>query len=402
MLFICLPAYSHNNSDFDSIIVQTKRNILSENRLSRLMYRSGVLRYQKIKDDLYIVPLDENDNADQKLSYLKKSRQFDIVELNYKLSIDQYLPRRNYVTIVKNSDLNNDSENGGSEVMPNDKGFSSQYYLRDINATKAWRTTVGSPLIVGILDTGVDVKHPDLTGKVLGGEKEGDLTDVIGHGTEVAGIIAADTNNTQGIAGVSWNAKVLSIKVTNDIGQAKVSSVVAALNEAYKKGAKIVQISLSTNQFSQVLKNAIKEAHDKGMLIISTGGNSGLEEMRYPAAFDGVIGVGAVDRAGVRESYSTFGEHINLVAPGSFIYTTSKNLDYREVNGTSFAAPQVAGTAALVWSLAPDLTNNEVREILFNSANDLGQPGNDKEYGHGLLNSEAAVELAKSQLLTSD
>ena len=388
-------AYSE---DFDGIIVQTKRPIVSEKRLNRFMYRYGVPSFQKIKNNLYVLPLNESENIDidKKIFELKKSGQFSLVEPDYKFSLDEVETKRNYTTINKHTSSAELSSDNSAEVTPNDKDFPSQYYLKEINATKAWNTTVGDSLLVGILDTGVDINHPDLAGKVEGLDSAS-TSDKIGHGTEVAGIIAADTNNSEGIAGVAWNTKVLSIKVTDDNGQAKVSSVVSALDKVYDKGVKIVQISLSTNQFSQALKNGIDEAVKRGILIISTGGNTGVEELRYPAGFNGVVGVGAVDENKEIESYSTTGDHISLVAPGSNVYTTTINSTYKEVNGTSFAAPQVAGTAALIWSVNPALTNNEVKEILLESAFDLGENGKDKQYGYGLLNTQKAVELAKEK-----
>ena len=168
-----------------------------------------------------------------------------------------------------------------------------------------------------MLDTGVDASHPDLDGKIYGDENllPEDKSDSIGHGTEVSGIIAANTNNKQGIAGISWNTKILPIRITDEYGQARVSTVVEALDRAYDQGVKIVQISLSTNQFSQVLKDAVEEANDRGMLIISSAGNTGEREVRYPAAFEGVICVGAVNSAKRIESYSTLGDHVSIVAP---------------------------------------------------------------------------------------
>ena len=401
-----LPALSFQNdqSDYDSLIVKPKEVVLKSKRANRLMYKYAGLKYKKIKDNVYLISLSKNDTTEtkeQRIAELKESGAFDLVEPDYKLALDQEEGERIYTKITRedNSPItgNITISESPKEVTPNDKDFTSQYYLREINAPQAWGITVGNTQLLGVLDTGVDENHPDLNGKISSGTgvDDVDLNDTIGHGTEVSGIIAANTNNSQGIAGVSWNTKVLSLKVTDDYGQARVSNVVRALDQAYQKGVKIVHISLSTNQFSQTLKDAIKQAHDRGILIISTAGNSGIEELRYPAAFDGVIGVGAVDESKQREFYSTTGEHITLVAPGASIYTTSINSTYDKVSGTSFAAPQVSGAAALIWSIAPNLTNNEVRKILINSANDLGISGKDKEYGYGLLNIEKAVELAR-------
>ena len=388
-------------NSFDSIIVKPKEEFKATKRFSKLMYKSGVLRYKKVKENLYVIPISETENPNEKIEELKQSGRFSLVEPDYKLTIDQNTPERNYIKITKvqiEDTLPVSDPNNLQEVTPNDKDFNSQYYLRETNVTKAWNATVGDPsLLIGVLDTGIDASHPDLKGKIIGGfnTNGNDLKDEVGHGTEVAGIIAANTNNDQGIAGITWNTKVLSLRITDEFGQARVSTVVHALEEAYNKGVKIVHVSLSTNQFSQTLKDAIKETQDRGILVVSTSGNTGIQELRYPAAFDGVIGVGAVDENKQLESYSTIGEHVKLVAPGSFIYTTSTGSSYDHVTGTSFAAPQVTGAVALLLSITPNLTSNEVKEILFNSTEDLGNTGKDLSYGYGLLNTEKAVQLAK-------
>ena len=404
----CFAFAATDNSDYDFLIVKPKEIMLKSKRPDRLMYKYAGPKYRKIKDNYYLISLKENDTDEtkkQKIVELKQSGAFDLVEPDYKMALDQ---ERIYTTIIRHSESEQPQPNPPTninlgepkEITPNDKDFNAQYYLKTVNAPKAWGITTGSSLLVGVLDTGIDANHPDLNGKVSSGTdvNDIDLRDTIGHGTEVSGIIAANTNNNQGIAGVSWNTKIISLKITDDFGQARVSNVVTALDQAYQKGVKIVHISLSTNQFSQTLKSAVQEAQDKGILIISTSGNSGVEELRYPAAFDGVIGTGAVDETKQLEYYSTTGEHVTLVAPGAAIYTTSLDSTYNKVTGTSFAAPQVSGAAALVWSIAPKLTNKEVREILINSADDLGDPGKDNQYGYGLLNIEKATELARAKV----
>ncbi|OGI18728.1 MAG: hypothetical protein A3B68_03555 [Candidatus Melainabacteria bacterium RIFCSPHIGHO2_02_FULL_34_12] len=391
--------------DYDSLIVRPSKHIANPRRINRLMYKRGFIGFQKVKDDLYVVPLNESDKK-TKIAELKNSGLFELVEPDYKFTLDEIPRSRNYVKIIKSNESNDLNDNTNltdisnlTDITPNDKDFSSQYYLKEINATKAWNVTVGdSSLVVGILDTGVDAKHPDLEGKVLQGINlsSQNYSDQIGHGTEVAGIIAAKTNNNQGIAGIGWNTNVLPIKITDENGQARVSTVVVALEQAYENNVKIIQISLSTNQFSQTLKDAIQLAHDRGILIVSTAGNTGVQEVRYPAAFPGVIGVGAINQSKQIEYYSTRGDHVSLVAPGSSIYTTTLNLGYSAVTGTSFSAPQVAGTAALVWSILPGLTNDDVKDILFQSADDRGENGKDPIYGYGVLNTEKAVAIAKS------
>lgn len=392
---------STEESDYDSVIVVPKNTLANSKRTDRLMRRQGI-KYRKVVNDTYVIPLDESSDKEKSIAELKRSGLFDLVEPDYKFSLDEY-SERNYTTIIKHGNELltgvEDIKQEIKEITPNDRGFASQYYLKDINATKAWSITVGNSLLVAVLDTGVDSNHPDLAGKIVtdASISPNDRLDDIGHGTEVSGIIAANTNNTQGIAGIAWNTMILPVKVTDENGQARVSTVVAALDKAYNNGAKIVQISLSTSQFSQTLKDAIALAQSRGILIVSTGGNTATTELRYPAGFEGVIGVGAVSQSGKIEPYSTRGEHVTIVAPGSSIYTTSIDSGYAAVSGTSFSAPQVAGTAALIWSVIPSLTNDEVRDILIQSASDLGTPGKDSTYGYGLLNTEKAIELVKAK-----
>jgi len=391
-------AKASEEDDFDSLIVRPSQKVLKLRRADHLMHRQGIFKYKKINSELYVIPLELKNKKEKlaKIEKLKKSGLFDLVEPDYKLSFDQFDNEKNYISVTKHLPVDNfvsGSDEDLPEVTTNDSDFKSQYYLKQINATKAWNLTMfENTVLVGVLDTGVKSTHPDLQGRISGD----DLDDLIGHGTEVSGIIAANTNNNQGIAGISWNTEIVSVMVTDEYGQARVSTVVSALDRAYQLGVKVIQISLSTNQFSYSLRDAIQLAEDRGLVIITSAGNSGINELRYPAAFDNVIGVGAVDKNNAIESYSTRGGHVSLVAPGTDILTTSINGSYAEVTGTSFSAPQVAGAAALILSVNPNLTASQVRTILIQSTDDLGLRGKDDDYGYGILNAKKALELAKS------
>lgn len=402
-------------NDYDEVIVLPEPSLPGVKRIDRMMRARGILRYQKVNDNAYVVPLGIVTNQEDKearINELKNTGLFRTVEPNFKMYLDQ-INQKSYVKVNLNSrpgapkgnstgtgvaasPVISDSQANG--ITPNDKDFSQQYYLKEINATKAWNTTKGDPsVLVAVLDTGVDASHPDLTGNVEADPTGQNTTDIIGHGTEVSGVIGADTNNNLGIAGIAWNARILPIKITDDNGQAKVSAVLAALDQAYTAGAKIVHISLSTNQFSQALQDGMQQAKDRGLLVISTSGNTGDEQVRYPAGCPGVVGVGSIKEDKSIESYSTTGTHVSLVAPGTSVFTTSLNSDYASVTGTSFSAPQVSGTAALIWSLNPNLSSDDVRQILFSSAADLGDSGKDNTFGYGLLDTQKAVELAKAR-----
>lgn len=363
-------------NDFDSLVVQTKETHLKA-RVDRILNNQGFRNYKKINNKIFVVPL--KDNVAAQVEELKNTRLFSIIELNYKLSLDK-----------KNNIKINDYYLGAS-----DRNLKNQYYLEAIKASDIFKTDSIKEVKIAVLDSGINASHPDLLGKVEGreGHEYEDLTDDIGHGTEVAGIIAANTNN-KGIVGIAGNSKLLSIRVTDTSGLADVSTIVAALDAAYNNGAKIIQLSLSTAQQSKILENAIHEAQNKGLLIIAAGGNSGTNEPRYPAAFDGVIGVGAVDENNEVEEYSTQGEHIDITAPGTNIYTTSigKN-KYKFVTGTSFATPQVTGLASILWGIAPELSANEIENLILNGATDIDEEGLDNNSGYGLLNIANTLDL---------
>ncbi|MBI1859100.1 MAG: S8 family serine peptidase [Candidatus Melainabacteria bacterium] len=406
-IFLCsialINALAKENSDYNSLIVIAKEGLADLKRPEGLLKHRGITGIHKVNKNTYVVLRNESKSLEEQISELKASNLFKTVEPNYTLTIDS---ERIYTEVShydsEDDDLSNQKDD--NSIKPNDQGYASQYYLKQINANKAWDLTTGDSNLVAVLDTGVDADHPDLVGKVIGrvGKESEDLTDNISHGTGIAGLIAAHTNNHEGIAGISWNTMILSIKITDDFGQARVSDVVSALEDVYTHDAKIAQISLSTNQYSQALEEAIKLAESRGIFIISTGGNSGINEVRYPAGFDGALGVGAVNEFNELESYSSKGNHITLVAPGASIYTTSSLFDYEAQSGTSFAAPQVAGAVALIRSVAPSLTCQEIRDILIDSAKDLGALGQDEQFGYGLLNTKKAVELAQESTIEEE
>lgn len=391
-------AFANEYDGYKYLIAEPKENTI-KTRVDRILFNNKI-RYKKLNTSLYSIPLDENRSIEEQIKELNNTGLFKTIEPDYSLEFDD----RDYTSISKTATSNAENvsiEDLKSEITPNDIDFSTQYYLKQINATSAWNVSTGDNVLVAVLDSGIDGNHPDLIGKVVGLSPE-DLNDNLGHGTEVAGIIAANTNNKKGIAGIGWNTKILSLKITDENNQAKVSSVVDAFERAYEQNAKIIHISLSTNQYSQVLKNAVIKAQSRGILIISTAGNTGIEEIRYPSGFEGVIGVGSISSINNLEDYSTLGEHVSLVAPGTDIFTTSLNKSYSSVTGTSFSAPQVTGIASLIWSIAPELTNTEVTEIITQGADDLGSKGKDTSFGYGLVNASKSIEKVLSQSLEND
>jgi subtilisin len=260
---------------------------------------------------------------------------------------------------------------------------------------QTWTTTKGLEMKVAILDTGIDEKHEDLT--VAGGITTVDDThwgsDISGHGTHVAGTVAA-LDNTLGVVGVAPGVALYAVKVLSDGGSGSVSSVVGGIEWAVGKGIPVLNMSLGSSTSSQTLEAACSTAYAAGHLLVASAGNSGNpggrgDNVGFPAAYASVIAVAASTANNTRASYSSTGPAVELIAPGSSIFSTEPNDNYGTKSGTSMASPHVAGVAALAWSADILLTNIQIRTILQETAEDLGLSLNHQ--GHGLARADLAV-----------
>jgi subtilisin family serine protease len=269
---------------------------------------------------------------------------------------------------------------------PNDPLYRSQQNtLRQINAPDAWDLSTGSDnVMIAIIDSGVLATHPDLSGKVLSGKNFAaepanlDTTDDNGHGTYVAGIAAANTNNNIGMSGIAWNSKILPVKVLNADGIGTNATIAKGIRYASERGAQVINISLGGPNRSQVVEDAVRIAYTQGAVLVASVGNNGTNQPNYPAAYDMVIGVGAFNARGEAATFSNYGLDLSISAPGSSIigpWIGSGSQAYIYDNGTSCAAPFVAGTVALMLSANPSLSNSQVRNILEGTA-DNSKPGN--------------------------
>jgi subtilisin family serine protease len=283
---------------------------------------------------------------------------------------------------------------------PNDPYFGSQWNLPAIHAPEAWDITRGTAAIkVAVVDTGVDCGHPDLQGQCAAqvnyvNYNPGPIQDDNGHGTHVAGIIAAVMNNCIGVAGVAPGVKLVALKALDSSGSGDTTTVAQAIDAALTYGARVINLSLGGPDDDPTLRDAINRAYAAGALTVAAAGNSGTSTPVYPAAYDHVIAVAAVDGSLQWASFSNYGSYIALVAPGVNILSTVPRwqpywYDYK--TGTSMAAPHVSAAAALVLSLRPDLGPDAVASILFQTADDLGTPGWDPYFGYGLVNAYRAV-----------
>jgi len=253
---------------------------------------------------------------------------------------------------------------------------------------------------VCIIDTGYDKDHLDLpSGDTVTGKGAGNLQwsqDGNGHGTHVAGTVAAVGGNDLGVVGVNRNGKLKLhiVRVFNDKGNfVWASGLVQAVNECVDAGANVVNMSLGGGGFLKFENNAYKKVvEERNVLIVAAAGNDGNTEKSYPASYDAVMSVAAVDEDNDIANFSQQNDQVDIAAPGVDILSTIPGNRYRTLSGTSMASPHVAGVAALVWSYFPDKSALDIREALQNSAQNLGSPGRDNVYGHGLVRADRALQ----------
>ncbi len=283
------------------------------------------------------------------------------------------------------------------DTLPNDPGFPFQYALVNIRAPQGWDLQTGSHLVtIAIVDSGVDLTHPELAPKILPGYDfvNGDSIpqDDNGHGTHVAGIAGAASNNGLGIAGVSWGALILPVKVLNAFNSGTYSNVAAGIVWATDHGAQIINLSLGGASDSLTLQAAVQYAHSHGVLMAAAAGNTG-GAVLYPARYPEVIAVANTNAANVRVPGSAFGPEIDLAAPGAGIYSLAIGGGYTTLGGTSMSAPHVSGALALLLSV-PGVGPGQARTYLEASALDIDSPGWDVFTGYGLIQLDAALRQA--------
>jgi thermitase len=284
------------------------------------------------------------------------------------------------------------------DATPNDPRFRDQWGLQRIQAPSAWDVTTGvSSIIVAVLDTGVDLAHPDLLDRLVAGynffQPDELPMDDSGHGTHVAGTIAATSNNAQGIAGVASGVSIMPIKVLNSRGAGRDSRVAQGIRWAVDNGARVVNMSFGGPQISPALSDAVEYATSRGVVLVVAAGNEGSDAPNYPGASDPVIAVAATNQNDARAVFSNYGSWVDLAAPGTSIVSTFWNGEstYRTGTGTSMAAPHVSGVIALLLSVQPSLSPEEIDSILKSTADPLP----DEDVGAGRVNASRAVAAVR-------
>ncbi len=285
---------------------------------------------------------------------------------------------------------------------PNDALYADyQWNLPATRTESGWEVAKeGEEVIVAVVDTGVDLDHPDLKNRLVEGYNvytEGsDADDDVGHGTHVAGIIAAEINNYEGIAGMSPHSRIMPVKVLDSTGAGSTYAVAQGIIWATDHGARVINLSLGNYAEAQFLHDAIQYAYDRDVVLVAATGNDHTESPGYPAAYDEVLAVGATDVNGQLAQFSNYGAYVDVSAPGVSIASTYPGNQYAALSGTSMASPHAAALAAMIRSVNPSLSNAEVMDLMRSTCTDLGDTGHDIYYGYGQIDVARALNAARS------
>ncbi len=328
-----------------------------------------------------------------------------IVELNGRLSVDDALARLKGRAEVVFAEPDFIGSGGGA---PNDPYYSLQWHHPKIQSEGAWAISTGSSgVIVAVLDTGINLTLSEFAGRLVPGHdyvnNDNDPTDDYGHGTAVAGVIAANANNAVLVAGVNWQCRILPEKVLDSNNLGSYSVWAQAIYDATDLGAKVINLSAGGSNNSAALQAAIDYAIAHGTIFITITHNDGIGTVRFPGRLPQCITAGGTERDDTLASFSNFGPSVDLVAPARDIYTVGMNGSLQFWYGTSFAAPQIAAVAAIIAGLNPAINQAGMEQILCAAAEDqVGDagkdtPGWDQYFGYGRLNAKYALQLAGLQ-----
>jgi subtilisin family serine protease len=340
------------------------------------------------------------------------SNRVDIIEVSAETNVEALMAdleqNPNVLAVDKNEKIE-------VTALPNDPYVvnGAAWQFQRIGADQTWdRVTNADPVVVAVIDTGVNVNHPDLAGNTVAGYDfvtgQTNVVDLAGHGTAVSGCIAAVTNNGVGTAGISGlaNIKIAPYRTGGEYSgdtQLDVAYICAAiLKAAERPEVKVINMSFGGYGTFSSLAVAVNEAVSAGKVVVASSGNEGeswnarVGQYSYPASYDHVISVGAINKDNTRSSFSQYNDQVDLCAPGQSVLTTSRSGEYEYASGTSFSSPIVAGACAVLMATDASLDAGAVETILKNTALDLGTAGSDAYYGSGLIQLNQAVAAINS------
>ena len=400
----------HSSSATPEVLVRFKAGV-SLDDIRNIAARKNDLMEDEIESVKGLVSIDDLDNADADEVAAQYSAMSDLVEYaqpNYEIRLDPPGSEASRRDLVFRQ----------SAGKPNDPQFDQQWALNnvgqdggtdraDIDALEAWLKTHGSEkVVVAVLDSGVDYTHKDLVSNIWmrpdnlpqyaddelgtfddthGFDADANAPDPMddnGHGTHCAGIIGAEGDNNEGIAGVNWNVTIMPLKFLGRGGFGTTKNAIEAINYAIDRKQKgvnvrVINASWGSTQYSRALEDAIRAAGEQGILFVAAAGNSATDNDKrahYPSNYDlpNVISVAAVDRKDTLTSFSNYGiKTVHIAAPGRDILSTWLNDSYREASGTSMAAPQVSGVAALILASEPNLSVEKLKERILSTADKM-------------------------------
>jgi hypothetical protein len=350
-----------------TLIVRNRAGALPE-ELARILDRSGARHVRSLSRlDAAVLSVNERDLAAIERE-LRLSGLFKAVERDYLAE---------------------------AQADPNDTYYGIQWALPKIAAPLSWGISTGAGAVVAVVDSGAQLDHPDLSGQLLPGydfiNDDPDPSDDHGHGTRMTGVVVAKRDNYTGLAGVAPDARVMPVKVLGSNGSGPYSGVADGVTWAVDHGARVISLSLVGSSPSSLLESAIDYATAHGVVTVASSGNWGTDQPGYPAAFDGVVAVGATTEGDQRPTFSNYGAWLSVSAPGVNIATTDLNGGYSSSTGTSPAAAVVSGVFALLFAREPGLGRAEAIQRVEGGATDLGSQGWDPYFGHGRVDSYAAL-----------
>ncbi|MBF2053848.1 MAG: peptidase S8 [Candidatus Sericytochromatia bacterium] len=421
------------------VVVQVKANQGFSTQSLRAFSAAGSRPKQRLRvqnQEFMLMNVPQQQDINQVLQQLRQDPAVQYADYNPRYMALQNYPQAprpmGYGTMPRVGLFNTGTPAVGSGTAPNsapgalnDAFAPLQWSLNKVGIPNAWN--IGgqgrAEVLVAVIDSGVDYQHPDLKGQIVNGKDfmpdtvsgpngEGspdavgnDPLDQMGHGTHVAGVIAALSNNRTGIAGIAPGVKVLNIKTLNRDGWGSAFAVAQGITSAVDQGARIINLSLGSSDGSKPIELAIQYAQSKGALIIAASGNA-FTKTFFPARYPGVLAVGATNQDDWLADFSNHDERINVVAPGVDImsttptYTTNTMLQqkidsfYSVMSGTSMAAPMVSAQAALLLSRNPNLTAQQLQEIIQKTARKVGDH---RIFGHGRIQIDASLDYLASQ-----